>query len=151
MKKKLSFMILLTILSSHLFAQQYKTSLGVRLGASNGITYKQFLSPNRAFELTGNVQFVDGDTYVGLSGVYLWTWGLANGLSCYVGPGGSVGTWSGDDSGFNFALNGMIGLEYKFNIPLAVGIDFNPHFYFLKDVGFTSLISSLGAHFTIRR
>jgi hypothetical protein len=151
MKKKLSFMIVLAILSSHLFAQRYERSFGVRLGSSNGITYKQFLSPHRAFELTGNVQLADGDTYVGLSGVYLWTWGPAFGFSWYVGPGVSAGKWSGDDSGFNFALNGMIGLEYKFNIPLAVGIDINPHFYFLRDVGFTPLASTLGLHFTFKR
>jgi hypothetical protein len=149
--KKLSFMVLLTILSLSLFAQKYEKSIGVRLGVSNGITYKQFLSPNTAFELIGNVQFVDDDTYVGLAGEYLWMWGSANGLSWYIGPGVSVGAWSGDNSGFNFALNGMVGLEYKFSIPLAVGIDFNPHFYCLKGVGFTPLINSLGAHLTIKR
>ena len=148
MTKKITLTIVLTVLSLNVFAQDYQKSIGVRLGLSNGITYKQFISSSNAFEVIGNVQFYNGNTYIGLAGEYLWSWGLTEGLSWFVGPGASAGIWTGNSSGFNIALNGMVGLEYKFNIPLALSVDLHPHFYFMNGVGFTPLIGSLSVRYT---
>jgi hypothetical protein len=147
MKKTFTLIILFTVLSLNVFAQDYQKSIGIRLGLSNGVTYKQFISPNNAFEIIGNAQFYNGSTYFGAAGEYLWSWGLADGLSWFVGPGAAVGVWTGNYSGFNIALNGMVGLEYKFEIPLALSIDFNPHFYFLNSIGITPL-GSLSVRYT---
>ena len=148
MNKKFTFIALLTVLSLNLFAQDYKKSIGLRLGSNTGITYKQFISSNNAFEIIGNALFYDGSTFLGLSGEYLWSWNLAEGLNWFVGPGVSAGVWTGNASGFNIALNGMIGLEYKFSIPLALSVDFNPHFYFLKGVGFAPATGALSVRYT---
>jgi hypothetical protein len=145
--KKITLFTVLTILSLNLFAQDYQKSLGLRLGLSTGVAYKQFISPNNAVELIGNAQFYDGNSYFGLSGEYLWAWKLVDKLSWYVGPGASIGAWTKNDSGFNLAINGMVGLEYKFDIPLALGVDFNPHFYLLHSIGFTPIFS-LNARYT---
>jgi hypothetical protein len=150
MKKKITFIALLTVLSLNAFAQDYQKSIGARLGSNIGVTYKQFISPSNAFEIIGNALFFDGGTYLGVSGEYLWSWGLADGLSWFVGPGASVGVWTGGGySGFNIALNGMIGLEYKFdNIPLALSADHNPHFYLLNGVGISPFVGALSVRYT---
>ena len=148
MKKIFTLIILLTVLSLNVFAQDYQKSIGLRLGSNAGITYKQFISPNNAFEIIGNALFYNGDVSLGLSGEYLWSWNLTEGLNWFVGPGVSAGVWTGSASGFNIALNGMIGLEYKFSIPLALSVDFNPHFYFLKGVGLAPATGALSVRYT---
>jgi hypothetical protein len=149
MKKKITLIALLTVLSLSMFGQGYQQAIGVRLGVNTGVTYKKFLSQDHAIEFIGNALFDDGSTYLGVSGEYLWSWGIVDGLSWFVGPGASVGLWTGDFSGFNIALNGMVGLEYKFSlIPLAVGIDLNPHFYFLNSVGISPFVGALSVRYT---
>jgi len=61
-----------------------------------------------------------------LSGVYQWVWKLnqvATGLNWYAGLGATVGTYSPD---FGIGLVGQIGLEYNFNIPLQISLDWRP-------------------------
>jgi hypothetical protein len=66
--------VLLMALSLSSSAQDYQKSIGVRLGLSNGITYKQFVSQSNAIEIMGSALFVSGNAlsgnsaYVGLSG-----------------------------------------------------------------------------------
>ena len=159
MKKKLfvsaASIVLLTMLSLNAFAQDYQKSIGVRLGLSDGIAYKQFISQRNAFEVLGNVLFMSGSAlsenslYVGFSGEYLWSWNVGvEGLSWFAGPGVSVGMWTGGYSGFNVAVNGMVGLEYKFApIPLALSVDLHPHFYLLNSI-VSPLVGALSIRYT---
>jgi hypothetical protein len=156
MKKKITLIALSTILSFNTFAQDYQKSIGARLGLSNGVTYKQFISPHNAIEVVGSALFMSGSAltgnsiYAGLSGEYLWSWNMGvEGFSWFVGPGVSVGMWTGAYSGFNVAINGMVGLEYKFApIPLALSADVNPHFYLLNSVGISPLVGALSLRYT---
>jgi hypothetical protein len=150
--KKFTILAFLTVLSLNVWAQDYQKSIGVRLGGYNGfvdagVTYKQYLSESNAIEFIGNASASNGNGYFGVSGEYLWTWGIAEGLSWFAGPGASVGVWTGNAAGFDIALNGMVGLEYKFAIPLALSVDFNPHVYFLHSTGFTPS-SALSVRYT---
>jgi hypothetical protein len=151
--KKLTFIAVFTVLSLHLLAQDYRNAIGVRMGGHNeivgaGVTYKRYLSASNAIELIGNASTSNNNGYIGLSGEYLWTWGIVEGLSWFAGPGASVGAWTGDASGFDIALNGMVGLEYKFSIPLTLSVDLNPHFYFLHGTGFTPFVGALSVRYT---
>jgi hypothetical protein len=158
MKKKLFAAFTLSmVLSLNVAAQDYQKSIGVRLGLSNGITYKQFVSKSNAIEVMGNALFMGGNTYFGASGEYLWSWNTMENLSWFIGPGVSVGMWTGSSSifnsnsysGFNVALNGMAGLEYKFaEIPLALSLDLHPHFYLLNSVGISPLVGALSVRYT---
>jgi hypothetical protein len=131
-------------------AQDYQKSIGVRLGFSNGITYKQFISPKNAIEVVGYAAFFStGDTYLGFSGEDLWSLPLSDGLSWFIGPGVSVAMWTGEIlSGYTAALNGMLGLEYKFPIPLSLSLDLHPHFYLLNGTGVSPLSGALSVRYT---
>ena len=62
-----------------------------------------------------------------------------------TGLGAGFGTWSfddddippyydgNDDSGSYFLLAGDIGIEYNFDIPLQLSLDFRPEVYFADD------------------
>jgi hypothetical protein len=149
MKKTVLFTALL-LFSLGAMAQNYDKSIGLRLGSSVGVTYKQFLSERNALEFFGDLHFING-TVLNVSGEYLWQWNIGDidGFDWYVGPGVSLGMWLGDDSNVNLALNGIIGLEYKFaTIPLALSVDYNPHFYFLHSAGFVGDYSALSVRYT---
>ena len=53
---------------------------------------------------------------------------FGNGFGFYAGPGASVGLAIGDNINY-FALSaaGMVGIEYNFNFPLQISLDFRQH------------------------
>ncbi|MDR1680990.1 MAG: hypothetical protein LBS12_04310 [Prevotellaceae bacterium] len=143
--KKTVLIALLTVFSVSMYAQSYDKSIGLRLGKPVGLTYKQFVTNQNAIEAIVDLDFFTEHTFkLGVSGFYVWQWNLAGvqGLDWFVGPGASAGLFFVDVAGvkssdFNVSLDGLIGLEYKFaGIPLALGADFGPRFYFLNDAGF---------------
>ena len=142
--KKILFILLLTGITFSVSAQDYAQAIGLRLGSPVGLTYKQSLSEINAFEAMVDLDFFEsGVTKLSGSAFYLWQKSLnipdtdISGLSWFAGPGASAGVFSGKNyTDFNFSINGLIGLEYKFeDIPLALSIDFGPRFYFLNDSG----------------
>jgi len=142
--RRIFIIALLAMFSLGAYAQNYEKSLGLRLGKPVGLTYKQFVSTNNAFEVIVDLDFFEKDVFkIGGSGFYLWEWNLGDvqGLDWFVGPGVSAGVFVVNAGGntasdFNVSLDGLIGLEYKFaNIPLALAVDFGPRFYFLNDAG----------------
>jgi hypothetical protein len=71
-----------------------------------------------------------------LAGLYQWVWNIDGGFNWYAGVGGGVGSYSydndfnnGEDETFIFAA-GDIGIEYDFDIPLLISLDFRPEFGF---------------------
>ncbi len=131
--KKLLIIAVLALFTVNAYAENpYEKALGLRLGSSVGVTYKQFVSSQNAFEIIGEFGFTK-PSYFTATGIYMWEWNLTDGLYWFVGPGASVGVI---EDHFNLAIDGMIGLEYKFDIPLALGIDLNPRWYFLESQGF---------------
>lgn len=70
-----------------------------------------------------------------LTGVYQWVWDLselADGFNWYAGVGGNIGLWNGNStsslykSGLSLGVAGQIGIEYNFNIPLQLSLDYRP-------------------------
>ena len=61
-----------------------------------------------------------------LTGVYQWVGGLkqiATGLNWYAGLGATAGTYN---SNLGLGFVGQLGLEYNFNIPLQISLDWRP-------------------------
>ena len=75
--------------------------------------------------------------------MYQWTWNIEGGFDWYAGVGGGVGSWSYDyngpgpnrykDDGTFIFVAGDIGIEYNFDIPLQLALDFRPEIYFNDD------------------
>ncbi|HSQ45374.1 MAG TPA: hypothetical protein VLM44_00500 [Lutibacter sp.] len=121
-----------------------KNALGLRLGDSGGfgteITYQRALGGNNRLELDlgwrnrkdFNNNGYDDDA-IKLAALYQWVMNIDGGFNWYVGVGGGLGTYSYDNNNehyndtFAFAA-GDIGIEYNFDIPLLVSLDFRPEF-----------------------
>ncbi|MBF02508.1 MAG: hypothetical protein CMP76_04345 [Flavobacterium sp.] len=121
-----------------------KNALGLRLGDNDGfggeISYQRGLSDNNRLEFDlgwRNSNHVDAFKLVGL---YQWVWNIEDGFNWYAGVGAGVGSWSIDekyygvkDSGSYFLAAGDIGIEYNFDFPLQLSLDFRPELYFGGD------------------
>lgn len=144
MKKLLlsAFMLIGLAFSSH---AQDRNALGLRLGDNDGfggeISYQRKLSTDNRLEL--DLGWRDSHDYdaIKLAALYQWVWNIEGGFNWYAGVGGGLGTYEfndgipdyydgDDDSGAFIFVAGDIGIEYNFDIPLMLSLDFRPEFYF---------------------
>ncbi|PWL38812.1 hypothetical protein DKG77_11250 [Flagellimonas aquimarina] len=122
-------------------------TLGLRLGDSDGfgaeISYQKSIGRyNRAEFNLGWRDSRQFDAFK-LSGVYQWVHQLDGNFNWYYGVGGGLGSVefepipNGDDNDglFVFAA-GDIGVEYNFDIPLLLSLDFRPEIGILGYDGF---------------
>ena len=120
-----------------------KNALGLRLGDSDGfgaeISYQRALTSDTRLEL--DLGWRDGKNYDGfkLAGLHQWVFPLEGNFNWYVGAGGGLGSFSVDVPNGNdysdtfFFLAGDIGIEYNFDIPLLLSLDFRPELGFGDD------------------
>ncbi|GLB51908.1 hypothetical protein NBRC110019_09470 [Neptunitalea chrysea] len=123
-----------------------KNALGLRLGDNDGfggeVSYQRALKNTNRLEADlgwRNSNYVDA---IKVSALYQWVWNIDDGFNWYAGAGGGLGSWSydnemdgydGDNSGAFAFLAGDIGIEYNFDIPLLISLDFRPELYFDSD------------------
>lgn len=139
-----------------------KNALGLRLGDNDGfggeISYQRGLGDNNRLEFDLGWRSSDHYDAYKLAGLYQWVWNIDGGFNWYAGVGGGVGGYElddhyadGDDDSGNFLfVAGDIGIEYLFDIPLQLSLDFRPEVYFgddFRDDNFGPDIA-LGARFT---
>ena len=112
-------------------------ALGIRIGDNDGlgteINYQRGLSDNNRLEF--GLGWNDGNKYAAykITGLYQWVFNLDGNFNWYVGAGGGVGQvvfdndFPGDpDNETFFFAAGDIGIEYDFDIPLLISLDFRP-------------------------
>ena len=123
-------------------------AIGLRLGDSDGfgaeISYQKSIARyNRAEFNLGWRDSRDFDAFK-LSGLYQWVHTLDGNFNWYYGVGGGVGSVDFDpapgfdddnDGAFVFAA-GDIGIEYNFEIPLLLSLDFRPELGLIGYDGF---------------
>ncbi|MXN93116.1 hypothetical protein GR160_17960 [Flavobacterium sp. Sd200] len=129
-------------------AQDRKNAIGLRLGDNDGfgaeVSYQRYFSPSNRLEL--DLGWRDSNHYdaVKLAALYQWVWNIEGGFNWYAGVGGGLGTWSHDhyyydgdhrhdEDGTFIFVAGDIGIEYNFDIPLQISLDFRPEIYFNDD------------------
>jgi hypothetical protein len=133
-----------TILNS-LGQEISKNALGLRLGSNDGfggeVSYQKKLSKNNRVEVDLGISGGDYGAFK-LSGLYQWVWNIEGGFNWYAGAGAGIGSWrvreskkSPDkrESGSIVYATGDIGIEYLFDIPLQLAIDFRPEFYIFSE------------------
>jgi len=117
-------------------------AIGLRFGGGDGlgaeVSYQRALGTNNnRLELDlGWRNDSNFDAYK-LAALYQWVWNIDGGFNWYAGVGGGVGSVTdnrrierrGNDGTFLF-LAGDIGIEYNFDIPLMISLDFRPEFGF---------------------
>tara|TARA_R110002111_G_scaffold254330_1_gene319918 strand:+ start:465 stop:962 length:498 start_codon:yes stop_codon:yes gene_type:complete len=119
-----------------------KNAIGLRLGDSDGfgteVSYQRALGDNNRLE--ADLGWRSRDKYSGfkLAGLYQWVWNIEGGFNWYAGAGGGFGSYSFDNYNNNnkdynetFAfIAGDIGIEYSFDFPLLLSLDFRPELGF---------------------
>ncbi len=116
-------------------------ALGLRLGDSDGfgaeISYQLGIRDNNRLEF--GLGWRDSKNYSALRvvGLYQWVWTLDGNFNWYAGVGGGFASYSLDnvapgidDSDTSLFIAGNIGIEYDFDIPLLISLDFRPEFGF---------------------
>ncbi len=120
-------------------------ALGLRLGDSDGfgaeISYQKSISRYNRVEF--DLGWRDHKDYNAfkLAGVYQWVQPLDGNFNWYYGVGGGFGNVdfediTDDDGVFIFGA-GDIGVEYNFDIPLLISLDFRPEIGLLGYDGFS--------------
>ncbi|MBO4481977.1 MAG: hypothetical protein J5719_05440 [Bacteroidales bacterium] len=146
-------MVAVAMIFGQLQAQApYKHGIGGVVGSFNGFTYKTFFTDHLALSVDLGNSFIvtAGEYYKWVGGLSLYTLQLnpnlmyqgnfVAGLYGLVGGGVSLG-WNWGPYRYideprvgrrdirqigKFGVNAILGLEYKFNIPLALQLDFRP-------------------------
>lgn len=137
MMNKPLILVLFAVLSSAILVAQTEKAIGVRFGSGGEISYQHPLGENNRIEL----DLGQAHESFGLSGIYHWVQDLSElteGMSWYYGPGASIGfsnSAPGYPSAFALGVVGQIGMEYKFDFPLQLSIDYRPAFYLIRNSG----------------
>ncbi len=112
-------------------------ALGLRLGDNDGfgteISYQHGLSENNRLEFDLGWRSHDNADAFRLTGLYQWVWNIDGGFNWYAGVGGGIGSVDIDngDNDFFALVAGDVGIEYNFDFPLLISLDFRPEIGFI--------------------
>ena len=139
MKKIILTLALVVSLIGVSRAQADGKSIGLRLGYPAEISFQTALSNSNRIELglgfrTYGYGVNSNYSQFNLSGVYQWVWdlsALSPGFNWYAGLGAALGYYSysyvnDNYSGYPVSLLGQVGIEYNFNIPIRLSLDYRP-------------------------
>lgn len=141
--------VLFLMSTGDLFAQSISDhALGLRLGDSDGfgaeISYQKSIARDNRIEVDlGWRDSRNWDAFK-LTGVYQWVRPLDGNFNWYFGVGGGLGSVdfnpgfvTDDDGGLFIFGAGDIGVEYNFDIPLLLSLDFRPEIGLVGYDGFS--------------
>ncbi len=151
MKKRAILVVAILGFSLSSVAQQIAdNAIGIRIGDNKGfgteINYQRALGGNNRLELGLGWNSNRDLNAFKLTALYQWVWNIEGDFNWYLGAGGGAGSINWDrgvfpdrrNDGFVF-IAGDIGIEYNFNFPLLLSLDFRPELGFGKyrdDLGF---------------
>jgi hypothetical protein len=143
MTKHLFIIVTLLFLCTYTIQSQEisKHTVGLRLSEGDSFwaeaSYQNALSKKTRIELGLGLQGRRSYNALKLIGIYQWVFNIDGGLNWYVGPGIGGGlvdynsTIVRDDGLTTFGfVTGDIGIEYNFDFPLLISLDFRPEIYF---------------------
>ncbi|MHB0754281.1 hypothetical protein [Polaribacter sp. M15] len=120
----LTFGLLLTTILTINAQDISEHAIGLRFGGGNGvggeISYQKALGSNNRLEI--DLGLANEFTNFKATGLYQWVWNLEDKFNWYAGFGGGI--VSADGTGIYGA--GVIGIEYNFNEPIILSIDYRP-------------------------
>lgn len=119
-----------------------ENAIGLRIGGGNSygaeVSYQRAIGgDNNRLELDLGWRNDSNYDAIKLVGLYQWVWNIEGGFNWYVGAGAGLGSYDDNrrnDIDYNdglFALiAGDIGIEYNFDFPLLLSLDFRPEIGF---------------------
>ncbi len=154
MKRTTLLLLLIVCISFVSSGQDYRTSLGLRLGYPYGLTVKHFLSKTNALEGILASSW-GGFVATGLYENEHWT-GKYPALNWFWGVGAHAGFWdTGSNPNVDDTYTGsiigadfIIGLEYTFDeLPVNLSIDLLPTFNLIGYRGWGGLNGAISARY----
>lgn len=154
MKRTIVLIALTAFMGIATFAQDYRTSIGLRAGLPYGLTVKHFLSKTNALEGILASRW-GGFVITGLYENERWT-GEYPGLNWFWGFGGHAGFW---DAGRNpnveenyvgsvIGVDAILGLEYTFDdFPLNLSLDLLPTFNLIGYTGWGGINGAVSVRY----
>lgn len=130
MKKIILSLILVAGIVTAANAQVQGKAIGARFAYGAELSYQHPLSDANRLELDLGWNFAT----TSLHGIYQWVKGISavDGLNWYAGPGLGVGYYSvAGTGGLSVGAVGQVGVEYNFDFPLQVTVDYRPGVYFI--------------------
>ncbi len=125
-----------------------ENALGLRFGGGNGygleVSFQHHINGNHRLEFDLGFRNDHNFGSFKLTGLYQWVWNIEGGFNWYAGAGVGIGSVNAkdyyvdkhphtDDGAFAL-IAGNIGIEYLFDVPIQVFIDFRPEII-LADYG----------------
>ena len=147
MKKIVSTPILFFIFIFAVNAQQISNhAIGIRFGNNDGfggeISYQRQLTEINRLEVDFGYRDQKEYSAFKLSGIYQWVWNIDEGFNWYAGFGAGVGSWSysngfvsDNNDGLFINADGNIGIEYNFEAPFLISLDFRPEIGIIGNYG----------------
>jgi len=135
MKKIILGVLILFSFSLNINAQEISSNtIGLRLGDSNGfgaeVSYQHKVSDNNRLEFDLGWRNGDNFTVIKIVGLYQWVRSLDGNFNWYYGVGAGLANFDidepVDESETSIIVAGDIGIEYNFDIPLLISLDFRP-------------------------
>jgi hypothetical protein len=130
MKKTLMLLLVAVASMTVARAQNYDKAVGLRLGYGAALDFKWNLNSVNSLNFNLALPAFHGVTG---SAAYQWNWPLGGsrfrgeGFTAYVGPAAGIGYLNMNKyKGFFMSIGAHGGVEYKFNIPLALAVDAKP-------------------------
>jgi len=147
MKKILIIFVLFFNVIGAINAQKIDNhAIGIRFGDNDGfggeISYQKKMNAINRLEVDlGYRDHKDFDAFK-LSGIYQWVWNIDDGFNWYAGFGAGLGSWSysngifrDNDDGLFLNADGNVGIEYNFDAPFLISLDFRPEIGIIGDYG----------------
>jgi hypothetical protein len=154
MKRTILLLSLTAFLSMASFGQDYRTSLGLRVGFPYGVTVKHFLNKTNAIEGVLASSW-GGFVITGLYENEHWT-GQYPGLNWFWGVGAHAGFWDANRNpyidetyvGSVIGVDAILGLEYTFDeIPLNLSLDILPSLNLIGQTGWGGIFGGLSVRY----
>lgn len=134
LKKQIILLLFLPIgIFTTAFAQKFNNGyeLGIRLGDTYGSSAAiDAMIPLNGARIHADASFWDGG--ITIAALYNWQFPLGNNFWFYPGAGGIINTFGE----FNLGAAGEVGAEYRFDIPLTIGLDWRPVIGLVNAKGF---------------
>ena len=123
-------------------------AIGLRFSENSGvgaeISYQMGLSDSNRLEIDLGLRGDNNYSAFKATGLYEWVLPLEGDFNWYFGAGGGIGSWRvkalDTSDAFIFGA-GVVGVEYNFDIPLMISLDFRP------EIGFSDLYDGFNADF----
>jgi hypothetical protein len=154
MKRKIIIGFMFAVLSLASYGQDYRTSLGLRVGLPYGLTVKHFLNKYNALEGVLAARW-QGFIVTGLYENEHRT-GQYPGLNWFWGFGGHIGFWGANEnpnleptySGSVIGADAILGIEYTFDdIPINLSLDILPSVNLIGHTGWGGINGAISIRY----